>query len=57
MRPLLEHIQAGRLDPTFVITHRLGLAQAPEGYDTFMHKEEDCMKVVLSTNTPMHARN
>jgi threonine dehydrogenase-like Zn-dependent dehydrogenase len=57
MRPLLEHIQAGRLDPTFVITHRLGLDQAPEGYDTFMHKEEECMKVVLSTNTPLHARN
>jgi threonine dehydrogenase-like Zn-dependent dehydrogenase len=57
MRPLMEHIQAGRIDPTFVITHRLPLDQAPEGYDTFMHKQEDCMKVVMSTNTPLHARN
>ena len=57
MRPLMDHIQAGRIDPTFVITHRLPLDQAPEGYDTFMHKQEDCMKVVLSTNTPLHARN
>jgi threonine dehydrogenase-like Zn-dependent dehydrogenase len=57
MRPLLEHIQAGRLDPTFVITHRMPLDQAPQGYDTFMHKQEECMKVVLSTNTPLHARN
>jgi threonine dehydrogenase-like Zn-dependent dehydrogenase len=47
MRPLLEHIEAGRLDPTFVITHRLGLEDAPAGYDTFKEKQDDCMKVVL----------
>ncbi|HEY0518262.1 MAG TPA: zinc-dependent alcohol dehydrogenase [Ilumatobacteraceae bacterium] len=47
MRPLLEHIEAGRLDPTFIITHRLPLDQAPNGYETFKHKEEECVKVVL----------
>jgi threonine dehydrogenase-like Zn-dependent dehydrogenase len=49
MRPLLEHIQAGRLDPTFVITHRMNLEDAPKGYDIFVHKEDECMKVVLTT--------
>ncbi|HYX44055.1 MAG TPA: zinc-dependent alcohol dehydrogenase [Acidimicrobiales bacterium] len=48
MRPLLEHIEAGRLDPTFIVTHRLGLDQAPEGYETFKHKEDECVKVVLT---------
>jgi len=48
MKPLLEHIEAGRLDPTFIITHRLGLDEAPAGYDTFKQKEDDCVKVVLT---------
>lgn len=47
MRPLLAHIEAGRIDPTFIITHRLGLQEAPGGYETFRHKEDGCMKVVL----------
>lgn len=47
MRPLLAHIQAGRLDPTFIISHHMGLDDAPSGYDIFMHKEEECMKVVM----------
>ncbi len=47
MRPLLGHIEAGRIDPTFVITHRLGLDEAPLGYETFKHKHDECVKVVL----------
>jgi len=47
LKPLLEHIKAGHIDPTFVVTHRLGLDDAPNGYETFKHKEDDCMKVVL----------
>ena len=47
MRPLLERIQAGELDPSFVITHRLPLDEAPRGYDLFKHKQDDCVKVVL----------
>jgi threonine dehydrogenase-like Zn-dependent dehydrogenase len=47
MQPLLERIQAGELDPSFVITHRLPLAEAPRGYEMFKHKQDDCVKVVL----------
>ena len=47
MQPLLEHIMAGRIDPTFVITHRLPLADAAKGYDMFLNKRDNCEKVVL----------
>jgi threonine dehydrogenase-like Zn-dependent dehydrogenase len=47
MQPLLEHIQNGDIDPTFVITHTLPLDQAPHGYDIFKNKRDDCEKVVL----------
>jgi threonine dehydrogenase-like Zn-dependent dehydrogenase len=47
MQPLLEHIQNGDIDPTFVITHTLPLDQAPHGYDIFKHKRDNCEKVVL----------
>jgi threonine dehydrogenase-like Zn-dependent dehydrogenase len=46
-RPLLERIQNGDIDPTFIITHRMALADAAKGYDVFMHKQQECMKVVL----------
>jgi threonine dehydrogenase-like Zn-dependent dehydrogenase len=49
MRPLLDRIQRGDIDPTFIISHRMALGEAPEGYDMFMHKEHECMKVVLKT--------
>jgi threonine dehydrogenase-like Zn-dependent dehydrogenase len=47
MRPLLERIQRGDIDPGFVVTHRLPLADAPRAYEMFLHKEENCEKVVL----------
>jgi threonine dehydrogenase-like Zn-dependent dehydrogenase len=47
LRPLYEHIRAGHIDPSFVITHRLPLDNAPDGFETFKHKKDDCMKVVL----------
>jgi threonine dehydrogenase-like Zn-dependent dehydrogenase len=47
MKPLLERIQKGEIDPSFVITHRLPLDEAPRGYDMFMKKTDDCLKVVL----------
>src|SRR5215210_6579988 len=47
MRPLLDRIQQGEIDPTFVITHQLPLDQAAEGYKMFRDKEDDCVKVVL----------
>jgi threonine dehydrogenase-like Zn-dependent dehydrogenase len=48
MQPLLEHIEAGRIDPMFIITHRLRLDDAPTGYETFKNKEDECVKVVLT---------
>ena len=48
MKPLLERIEKGEIDPTFVITHRLPLDQAAHGYQIFKKKQEDCVKVVLS---------
>ena len=47
-RPLLEKIESGEIDPSFVITHRLPLDQAPEAFETFKQKRDDCVKVVLS---------
>jgi threonine dehydrogenase-like Zn-dependent dehydrogenase len=47
LRPLLERVQRGEIDPSFVITHRLRLDDAPHGYDIFKHKEDECIKVVL----------
>ena len=49
MKPLLDRIERGEIDPTFIITHRLKLEEAAQGFDLFMHKEDDCMKVVLTT--------
>ena len=48
LRPLLERIQNGDIDPSFVITHRLPLDQAAKGFDMFVNKEDNCEKVVLS---------
>lgn len=45
---LLKHIQEGQLKPDIIITHRLPLSQAAEGYKVFNKKEEDCRKVVLT---------
>lgn len=46
-KPLLEKIQAGAIDPSFVITHRLPLDQGPAAYRTFRDKKDGCIKVVL----------
>jgi threonine dehydrogenase-like Zn-dependent dehydrogenase len=47
MRPLLERIQSGDIDPTFLISHRLPLDEAPHGYEIFKNKQENCSKVIL----------
>src|SRR5690606_7088807 len=47
MRPLLERIQNREIDPSFVITHRLSLDEAPRAYEIFNGKREHCEKVVL----------
>jgi threonine dehydrogenase-like Zn-dependent dehydrogenase len=45
--PLLERIQRGEIDPSFIITHRVGLDDAPEMYRTFREKQDGCIKVVM----------
>jgi threonine dehydrogenase-like Zn-dependent dehydrogenase len=44
---LLERIQEGQIDPSFVVTHSVGLEDGPEMYRTFRDKEDGCIKVVL----------
>ncbi|WP_122310584.1 zinc-dependent alcohol dehydrogenase [Pseudomonas amygdali] len=48
MPELLEHIEAGRLEPEAIITHRMSLEDAAKGYKLFDKKEEDCRKVILT---------
>lgn len=48
MRPLLKKIAAGEIDPTFIITHRVRLADAPSAYATFRDNKDDCIKVVIT---------
>jgi threonine dehydrogenase-like Zn-dependent dehydrogenase len=47
MKPLLERIERGELDPTRVITHRYPLDEAPHAFDIFKNKRDGCEKVVL----------
>ena len=47
VQPLLERIRKGHIDPTFVITHRMDLGDAAEGYDLFNRKLDGCEKIVL----------
>ncbi|MFL6135781.1 MAG: zinc-dependent alcohol dehydrogenase [Nocardioidaceae bacterium] len=47
-QPLLRRIENGEIDPSFVISHRLPLDEAPQAYETFKQKQDDCVKVVLS---------
>jgi threonine dehydrogenase-like Zn-dependent dehydrogenase len=47
MQPLLNRIERGDIDPSFVISHRMRLDDAPEMYQVFNNKEDECMKVVL----------
>src|SRR5205085_12516535 len=47
MRPLLDRIQRGEIDPSFVITHRMSLDEAPQGYAKFLEKQDDCTNLLL----------
>jgi threonine dehydrogenase-like Zn-dependent dehydrogenase len=47
MRPLLDRVLRGEIDPSFVITHTLPLDRAADGFDMFVHKRDNCEKVVL----------
>ena len=50
LAPLLSLIEEGRIDPSFVVSHRLTLEEAPQGYAMFRDKQQECIKVVLKPN-------
>lgn len=50
LKPLLSAIEEGKIDPTFVISHRLSLSEAPNGYDKFNTEKDTWRKIVLSPN-------
>jgi len=55
LRPLLKRIEDGEIDPSFVVSHRMSLDEAPRGYDMFLNKQDECIKIVLKpgqTATP-----
>lgn len=47
MKPLLARIERGEIDPSFVVSHHMNLDKAADGYDMFMHKQDDVMKIVM----------
>jgi threonine dehydrogenase-like Zn-dependent dehydrogenase len=47
LAPLLAHIESGRIDPTFIISHKWPLSRAAEAYRTWNDKTDDCTKFVL----------
>lgn len=47
LKTLLDYIEKEAIDPTFLITHRLGLDDAPQAYRTFRDKQDECIKVVM----------
>jgi threonine dehydrogenase-like Zn-dependent dehydrogenase len=47
MGMLLEKIESGEIDPSFIITHEMPLEKAAEAYEIFHDKLDDCIKIVL----------
>jgi len=56
LKPLLERIERGEIDPSFIVTHHLRLEDAPDGYAMFRDKQDDCIKVVLKPGEREPAR-
>jgi threonine dehydrogenase-like Zn-dependent dehydrogenase len=53
MEPLLQRIERGQIDPSFVITHRLALDEGAKAYTMFRDKKDHCIKVVLKPDGAM----
>jgi len=47
MKPLMNRIENGEIDPSFVVTHTMSLDDAPHGYQIFNDKQDECIKIVL----------
>ncbi len=50
MKPLLERIEKGEIDPSFVISHHMNLDDTARGYDMFCNQQDEVMKIILKTN-------
>lgn len=48
LKPLLERIGNGDIDPSFVVTHRMRLRDAPFAFDMFNRKQDGCIKIVMA---------
>lgn len=48
LEPLMKKVENGEIDPSFIITHRMSLDEAPDAYKKFRNKEDKCVKVVLT---------
>ena len=48
MPRMLEHVQKGELDPSFLMTHRMSLEEAPRGYAMFKDKQDGCVRAVFA---------
>jgi threonine dehydrogenase-like Zn-dependent dehydrogenase len=55
MPKLLSLVESGLIDPSIVITHRMGLDEAPEGYKLFNEDKDNCIKIVLSPGVSRRA--
>lgn len=53
LQPLLARIEKGEIDPSYIVTHRLPLDQAPQAYEMFKNKQNECIKVVLKPQSAM----
>jgi len=47
MNPLFQRIEKGEIDPSYIITHRITIDEAPDAYKMFRDKDDQCIKVVL----------
>ena len=52
MKPLLQRIERGEIDPTRIITHTLPLDEAEHGFEIFKNKQDNCEKVILKPMAP-----
>jgi len=52
MRPLFELVEAGRIDPSEIITHRVSLVDAPAAYRIFRDKKDNAVKFILKPGAP-----
>jgi len=45
---LIGHVERGEVDPSFVVSHRMALDEAPRAYDMFKKKKDHCLRVVMT---------